>query len=269
DYTWYDYFAGSAVNTIKEYKALLLDAEKKGFVYDDFAADYESLQSDLKKSADEAGVSLKEYYKSVFGGNATQKNVKPYIEDYLKASAYEKQLQSKLAASEAEINDYYEENKDTYDQVTYRQFIIDAETQGDEAAMKAAKEKAETMMSAVTDEAAFAQQCRVYATQEQAEAYEAEEGSLLSDKYKTSVDAPAADWVFDSARIKGDVTVIEDTDNSKYYVLYYVSRRYDESNNEKIADTLLDKNYNELISEYTEKMTVDNVKNRIKMLKDE
>lgn len=268
EYTWYDYFANSAVNTIKEYRSLLLDAEKNGFVYEDFDTDYEKLQSDLKTSADEAGVSLNEYYKTFFGKNATQKSVKPYIEEYLKATAYEKQLRTELAASDDEIKAYYEENKDTYDQVTYRQFVIAAETKGDEAAMSAAKEKAEAMMAAVTDESTFAEQCRLYATEDEKDKYASDDGSLLSDTYKSSVDSVAADWVFDSARAGGDVTVIEDADNSKYYVLYYVSRKYDESNDEKIADTLLNQNYSELISGYTETMKVDNIKNRIKMLKE-
>ena len=64
----------------------------------------------------------------------------------------------------------------------------------------------------------------------------------------------------------GEVTVIEDTDNSAYIVAYFISRSYDESNNTTIANQLLSQKYNELITGYTDNMSVNNIKNRIKML---
>lgn len=266
DTTWFDYFANNALNMIKEYKAILADADKNAYTYNDFDKDYEELVSDISKSAEEAGISVKEYYKSVFGKHATQKNVKPFIEEYLKATAYAKELETKLAASDEEIKDYYEENKDTYDQVTFRQFVFTAEEEGDEASIAAAKEKADAFAAAATDETKFAEQCRAYAASEDAEKYESDDASLLEDTYKTSVDAAAADWVFESGRTEGDVTVIEDTDNSKVYVLYFVSREYDDENDEKISEELLNESYTNLIKEYTDKMSVDNINNRIKML---
>lgn len=264
--SWYDYFANNTVSTIKQYKALIADAEKNGFTYDNFDADYEALQSDIQSAADEAGVSVKEQYKSVFGSHATESNLKSYIETYLKAEAYKEELQTKLAASDDEVQTYYEENKNTYDQVTYRQFTVKAETEGDATALAEAKTKADSFLEAVTDETTFAEQCRAYATGDDVETYASDDGSLKKDTYQSSVDTAASEWVFDSARVEGDQTVIEDLDNNQYIVLYYVSRMYDESNNETIASTLLNQSYSELISSYTDSMEVDNIHNRIKML---
>lgn len=75
-----------------------------------------------------------------------------------------------------------------------------------------------------------------------------------------------ADWLFTQYRKAGNVTVIEDTDNSAYIVAYFISRSYDESNNTTIANQLLSQKYNELITGYTDNMSVNNIKNRIKML---
>lgn len=84
---------------------------------------------------------------------------------------------------------------------------------------------------------------------------------------KSSVtNSSLADWLFTQDRKAGEVTVIEDTDNSAYIVAYFISRSYDESNNTTIANQLLSQKYNELITGYTDNMSVNNIKNRIKML---
>lgn len=269
DNTWYDYFANNAVQTIMQYRALLADADKNEFTYADFDADYESLKAEIQSAADEAGVSFKQQFKDLFGSNATESSLNAFMQEYLKAVAYQEKLREDLAATDEEIAAYYEENKDNYDQVTYRQFIIKAETEADETSYAEAKEKAEAFAAAVTDETTFAENCRNYATDEQTDTYAEDSASLLSDTYKSSVDEAAQEWLFDSARTEGEVTIIEDEENSQCYVVYFVSRKYDESNNENIANTLLNNSYSELIASYTDEMTIENIKNRIKMYKED
>lgn len=122
--------------------------------------------------------------------------------------------------------------------------------------------------AAVTDEASFAQACTQYAaTDEDKEKYADETASLSKSAKKSSVtNSSLADWLFTQDRKAGEVTVIEDTDNSAYIVAYFISRSYDESNNTTIANQLLSQKYNELITGYTDNMSVNNIKNRIKML---
>ena len=88
------------------------------------------------------------------------------------------------------------------------------------------------------------------------------DSALIFEKTNSSL----ADWLFTQDRKAGEVTVIEDTDNSAYIVAYFISRSYDESNNTTIANQLLSQKYNELITGYTDNMSVNNIKNRIKML---
>ena len=57
DYTWYDFFANTAVSTIKETKALLEDADANGFTYDNADADYDEFIGKIKDAANEADTS--------------------------------------------------------------------------------------------------------------------------------------------------------------------------------------------------------------------
>jgi hypothetical protein len=266
DYTWYDYFANNALSTIKEYKSLTKAANENNFDYTTVEDDYQSFCDDLKKAADTKGVSVKEYYKDTFGKYATESNLEGIIKTYLKAAAYQDKLRTDLAASEDEISTYYEENKDDWDNVDFRSFIIAAETAGDDTSLATAKAKADKMAANVTNDSTFESYCRNYATDEQAEKYEADDGSLTSDAMKNTLDAPIADWLFDQSRKEGDITVIEDSNNSQYYVVYFKARDYDKTNDDSIASQILSKKYSDLISGYADNMSVVNKKNRIKML---
>ena len=250
DYTWYDYFANAALSTIKEDKALLKDADKNGFTY----------------NADAAGSSVKDYYKTVFGENATEKNIKGYLCSYLKAASYQGEIQTKLKPDDAEIASYYEEHKDDYDTVNYRIFDIKAETENDDNSL--ADAKADEMAAKATDESLFADLCIEYAG-DNADTYKSDSNASLKTLVKkSSVDGDAADWLFDSTRKTGDVTVVSDSSASKCSVVMFVSRSYDSSNDSTISNAIITEKYNELIASYADNMSVKNIKNRIKMYED-
>lgn len=266
DNTWYDYFANNTVTSIKEFKALLKDAEEKGFSYDSEDTDYAEFQDSISKAADSDGKSVSEYYKAVFGSHASESKLKPYVCEYLKAVAYQAKLQNDLKATDQEIADYYASNKDTYDTVDYRLFSVEAETESSQISMEQAKEKADAMAAAVTDEASFAQLCRANATSDKTDTYADDAASLVQDKTKSSMESQVADWMYADGRHAGEVSVIEDTTNNKYDVVYFISRTKPATADETISSTLLSQKYNEIITGYTDNMTVDNVHNRIKML---
>lgn len=130
-----------------------------GFTYNTLEDDYNSFIENIASEADSNSISVGEAYKELFGSHATESSIKPYVEKYLKAATYQKELQTTLAATDDEVAAYYAENKDNYDTVDYRSFTITAETAGDTASLAAAKTKADAMAAAVTDEASFAQAC--------------------------------------------------------------------------------------------------------------
>ena len=73
--TWYEYFADNALTTIKEYKALIKDADNSGFDYTTGDEIMRSFTKQISDAASDAGKSVADYYKQSFGQYATEKNV--------------------------------------------------------------------------------------------------------------------------------------------------------------------------------------------------
>lgn len=259
DYTWYDYFANSAVSTIKETMALLEDADANGFEYDNEDADYDEFIGKLKDAATEADMSYSDYLKQLFGKKANEKRVKTFLKDYLKSTAYQDVLTEKLAATDEEVDEYYQSNKDTYDLFSYRIYTMTADS-SDTADMANAKTEADKFASGVTSEATFVTQCRLYSNDEE-DKYADADASLVSEVKKSDIESACADWIVSSDRSEGDVTVIEDSANSCYYIVYYINRTYDGADDDTIKSTVLNKKYSEYIKKYTDEYSV-NVKKR-------
>lgn len=257
-YTWYEYFANTTVDSIKEIKALLKDADDKGFEYDNADADYDEFISKLKDAASEADMSYSDYIKQLFGKRATEKKISSYLKDYLKSTAYREHLTDELKATDEEIDEYYQSNKDSYDQFDYRKFVVKAES-SDTSAMEAAKATADEFAASVVSEESFIELCRDYSAADD-DTYEQDDASLVSSTKKSSIEAACADWITSTDRSEGDVTVVEDESNTCYYVLYYISRTYDGGDDETIASAVVSQKYSQYIKEYTDDMKV-NVKN--------
>ena len=257
--TDYDFFANSAVSTIKETKALLKDADANGFTYDNEDADYDEFIGKLKDAANEADTSYSDYLKQMFGKRATEKRVKECLKDYLKSTAYQEKLTETLAASDSEVSAYYEDNKDTYDKFEYRMFKVKAES-SDSSDMANAKETANSFASGVSSELDFINQCRKFAEAGD-DTYADDAASLVTETKKSNIEEACADWIASSDRKEGDLTVIEDDDNTCFYIVYYISRSYDGSDDDAIKSTLLNQKYSEYIKKYTDEYSV-NVKKR-------
>ncbi len=265
-YTWYDYFANATVSTMKEYNALLNIAEENAFDYTDESTDYEEFMDNVQKAADEAELSLSKYYKSTFGAYATKSSIDKYIREYLRATAYSEKIYEEKKPSDDEIKEYYEEHKDDYDTVDYRSVYINAETEDDETALDDAKTRAMEFAASIVSEETFVDNCVDYVARDDVETYSEDKASLVEDTYKSSLSTDEADWLFSADRKKGDVTVIEQESNSRYEVIYFISRDYDIDNNEVIRSTIYSERYQELINPYIEAIEVENKNNRIKML---
>lgn len=268
-YTWFDYFAKTGLDTLKEYKALIKAADEKGFNYETQDADYEEFKSNVKKYAEESEVSEKEYYKLTFGKYATASSIEEYVFEYLKAAAYQEQLMEDYKPSDEEVEEFYEKNKDDYDDVTYRSLEIKAEVEDNEEALAAAKAKAKAdeMVSLVDSEDKFASLCKEYTTSDDPSVYDDKDASLKKDALKSSVSEDIGKWLFAAERKKGDIIALEDKTNSRYVVLYFIDRGYDEDNDEVISSKIVSDRYSEFIKPYTDAITVEDKAHRIKELK--
>jgi len=238
--TWEDYFVQGTVDVIKQTKGILADAKSKGFQYD-VTSDFNSYLDSIQQAASSGSVSLKAFYKTKFGTYATESNMKSIIKDYLTAGAYSSQLSEQNTPSDTEISAYYEANKDKYDSVDYR--VLSVSTQ----------DAANEMLSKVKDETSFATLCKTYASDADKSKYETDDASLVKGGTSSSISTAYSSWLYDSSRVAGDKTVLEDADNSVYCVVYFVNRYYDDTNNQTISSTLT----SDAVKAYIDNLIVD------------
>lgn len=243
--TWQDYFEQNAVESLKQNKALMAEAKAAGFTYDT-TDEYNTFKETLKTSAAAAGVSDKEYVRSIYGSYATMGRIEEYVKNDMVMNAYYQKLQEDNAPSDDEIQSYYEENKATYDSVDYRLTTIEADlpTEPTELADPVEETAADTTGStdgtAATDStqdtayqpsdaeiAKAMEDAKVLA--DDAEQTVAKDGEAHENEKKSSVNYLISDWLFDDARKAGDTTVITNDNSHCYYVVAFEKRYLDET----------------------------------------
>lgn len=271
--TWKDMFDQMAVEQIQQTKALVDGAAENSFSYD-AAEDYAGLLSSISASADTAGVTLSDYYKSTYGNYATERNMEPFIKEGLLAAAYYDELLTQNKPTDKEIDDYYAENVQNYDKVDYRSFLLkadvteDASEEDTASAMADISRKANAMKEEREGGADFKELCIKYAAEEEKVAYEDEEAdaSLSEGAYYSSAPSAIADWLYEDGRTKGDITVIEDEVNHQYYVVEFIDRYYDEADDVNISNTIASDRTAEYIAELVEGYTVTDHAGELKYL---
>ena len=90
--TWQDYFEQNAVESLKQNKALMAEAKAAGFTYDT-TDEYNTFKETIKTSAAAAGVSDKEYVRSIYGSYATMGRIEEYVKNDMVMNAYYQKLQ--------------------------------------------------------------------------------------------------------------------------------------------------------------------------------
>ncbi len=271
--TWKDMFDQMTVEQIRQNKAMIDDAQKTGFTYDTTEG-YTNFVNGIEQAASTAGVSVKEYYKQNFGTYATEKNTDAFVKDSLVAGAYYDHLIEQNTPSDEEIKSYYEENTQTYDKVDYRSFTFTADVAADaaeeeiSAAMDDLEEKANVMMQARRNGDDFEVLCIENASEDTKADYEDAETeySLSEGKYYSGIAAGMADWLFEEGRAEGDITVIRDDDSRSCYVVEFINRYYDETDDSRISSTLASEKVSEYISGLVENYSVVDVKGDLKYL---
>ena len=247
--TWGDYFDELAVQNIARTIGLEKEAKAEGFTYD-VTEDYKDFQEALKDAASEAGTTVKNYVKQLYGPYATESRVKPYLEDSFYLSAYNEALADRLTPSMEEIQSYYDENKASYDSVDYYSETVDAQlpTEPTELADPVEPEEGEAEGAEGgegTEEAYQPSEAEIAAAMEEAkeEADKLEktllaDSELITNTKKSAVSYLISDWLFDEERKEGDTTVIEDSTNHRYYVVGFERRYLDETPSVDVRVTL-------------------------------
>lgn len=251
--TWKDYFDSTAVDQAIQIYALLDDAQKNGFTYDT-TEEYTSYVDSIKEAAANSGDSLSDYYKSYFGTYATEANMEGFIKDGLVAAAYYDQLVADQEISADEVKAYYEENRNSYDQVDYKSKVFTT---------PAYEEKNESDVDLEAEEREQQAQELLAAVQngETVEDLELNEGAKMS-----SAPSCASEWLFDDARAEGDIEVFTDENTSDVYVVQFEKKYYDEANDESISTLLAGQKASEYIQALTEGYAATDVKGELKYL---
>lgn len=242
--TWQDYFEQNAVESLKQNKALMAEAKAAGFTYDT-TDEYNTFKETIKTSAASAGISEKEYVRSIYGSYATMGRIEEYVKNDMVMNAYYQKLQEDNAPSDDEIQSYYEENKATYDSVDYRLTTIEAElpTEPTELADPVEETAADTtgttdgtVASDSTDTAYQPSDAEIAKAMEDAkvladdaEKTVAKDGEAHENEKKSSVNYLISDWLFDDARKAGDTTVITNDNSHCYYAVAFEKRYLDET----------------------------------------
>lgn len=242
--SWQDYFEQNAVESLKQNKALMAEAKAAGFTYDT-TDEYNTFKETIKTSAASAGISEKEYVRSIYGGYATMSRIEQYVKNDMVMNAYYEKLQEDNAPSDDEIQSYYEENKATYDSVDYRLTTIEAELPTEPTEL-ADPVEATTAPDADTDGTATTDTTQDTAYQpsdaeiakamedakvlaDDAEQTVAKDGEAHENEKKSSVNYLISDWLFDDARKAGDTTVITNDNSHCYYAVAFEKRYLDEA----------------------------------------
>lgn len=266
--TWQDYFEQNAVESLKQNKALMAEAKAAGFTYDT-TDEYNTFKETIKTSAASAGVSDKEYVRSIYGSYATMGRIKEYVKNDMVMNAYYQKLQEDNAPSDDEIQSYYEENKATYDSVDYRLTTIEADLPTEPTELADPVEETAADTTGTTDGTAATDTTQDTAYQpsdaeiakamedakvlaDDAEQTVAKDGEAHENEKKSSVNYMISDWLFDDARKAGDTTVITNDNSHCYYVVAFEKRYLDEtpSADVRVIIPTEDKNGEEILEEW-------------------
>lgn len=269
--TWSDYFSERAVDSIKENKALIADAEAKNFAFE-IEDDYKTYMDEVKAQAEAQSMSADAYLSSLFGAN--EKELKNIIKDNLKAVAYSEYLYEQMQVSVEDAQAEYDANKDDYDSIDYRVLNFNAEVAEDaseediEAAMTAAKEKAEEMLAKVKAGEDFETLCATYAAEEDRADYADSETdySLVTGETSAYSLSPYSAWLFDAARVTGDADIYTDEDNNVHYVLLFEQRYMGDTVLESIKNDLTYNKVMDYIAEISVNYTVSDPDDHFKNL---
>ena len=200
--TWADYVKDYTDASLIELTELYNAGKEAGFVLEDEVLEAIDAEWDaLEEVAKESGYSTNAYVELSYGRGVNEKVFKGMYERYYFAMEYAAHLSESVEISAEDIDAYYSENSEKFDNVSFKSYFVSgsaAEGEDAEAAMNDAKAEAEAVLSGEKEVEFTENDYYVYA--------------------KTST--LYADWVFDSARTAGDKEMFES--ESGYYVVEFV-----------------------------------------------
>ena len=218
--TFADYIRESAVSQVTEVYVLYSEAQANGYDYENDVyaqALYQSSMSQLQESAETYEMEPEALLKAIYSNQMKMSDFEAFLTRRTTAQGYAEQLESGLTVSDDEAENYYSENKDEYDNVSYRYFTFPYETvtytepedgetpeegaptsEEEATAMTeenraAAEALANEMLERITDEQSFIDLALEYADEEDKEEYSDDDATLVTNGSATAT-SPLAQW---------------------------------------------------------------------------
>lgn len=229
--TWGDFFRSSALEDMTSIAMEYSEATASGYTLsEEDEADMEDTITMEKNYGAASGFNtFDEYLVDVYGKGMTEEIYRNCMEIQYIASGYSDYVYNSFDYTDQELEDYYSENTDKLDVISYRYFLVSSEDVDetlyeDDAALEAAQnealaaaeEKAQTYLDSITDEASFiaaAADCNADLYSEEDSTLKHYRGELLGSYYK--------DWLLDDSRQEGDYTMTDGING--YYLVYFIS----------------------------------------------
>ena len=186
------------------------------------------------------GITMASYFRQVFGEGMDKKLYVSLLEKISVAEAYSVAFTESHEISDAEITDYYNENKNTYDLTTYNLFFVNGlpeeKLDNDGNTIDPTEED---MLLAITEAGRIAGEV-VADVKDGTDFYEAaivhdwQSDAVFDTSYyfkanqsMSETNSNISGWVYDSSRKLGDVTAIEA--GNGYYVVQFIGRLRDDA----------------------------------------
>ena len=201
-------------------------------------SEVEATMDTMRENADASGYSLSAFIILNYGKGLNANLFEEYLEEQMMAHRYAEYLQEKYAAeyTDEQINEEYDADPNAYNNIDVRVygFSIEEETDEDgntiepEYTEEEQLQRAQEMISRVTDEESFKTLCLEYCTEEEVEDFRDGDASLARgmsyDTVSANMGEEEADWAFSADRQAGETTVWQ-TD-SYIYAVYLVKPAY-------------------------------------------
>lgn len=225
DGTWHEYFLASAKEMMTQVSVLCAEAEKAGYVLsEDGKATVQANVDAMKEYASQNNYSYKKFLQLNYGDNMTPDAFERCLEHAVLASEYQAEKAGSFEFDDSDLKAYYEENKDSLDQISYSAYQVDGSAEAGEdeeeptdeakaAAMETAKANADAIAEALKNGTAL--------TEEDLKGYNATASAEESTTAGSGLNSNYSEWLLGD-RQAGDVTVIEG--NETYYVVQFLGR---------------------------------------------
>ena len=270
--TWFDYLMDQALDTMARTAALADKANAEGYTLSAAAQDtLDSYLSDLDSRWSEYGYSSQEkFIQNNYGSDMTYDRLVKLITQDLLASDYANYTGESFTYSDAEYQSYYQEHADELDAFTLTQFVFQARAAATDAEGNAIEmtdeEKAAALEEAKAQSKAAAEafQARLEAGEDPEALKEEYADDLYSSSISevrtgSSVNTAYSEWMYDSARRSGDITLAEydSTTAYNYYVVRFEGRQRDDTPTADVRHILIAPETDEGATEATEEQIAD------------